>query len=260
MRIEVLGLAVLFAGLVESAFGATITQGFFDISGTIYVTNPEATPVVTPAGTCPANQACIFWQDSNAANDQMVDISAASLPNGNIPAALAGNDAANIANLTNPPDAVGSAISVPSFMTFNNAGITTVLDLTLIDPGIYPSTDCTAPAAVGQVCTLPGSLFSFVNNPPGPGQATATWVFEGVTDTTGVTWTGNFTSQFPSSTPFQTVISDLTTNGYVSNTFSATITLIPPATTTPEPGTMGLIGVGGGFICVSAILRRLFVK
>jgi len=74
MRVEVLGLAVLFAGLVESAFGATITQGFFDISGTIYVTNPEATPVVTPAGTCPANQACILWQDSNAANDQMVDI------------------------------------------------------------------------------------------------------------------------------------------------------------------------------------------
>jgi hypothetical protein len=104
--------------------------------------------------------------------------------------------------------------------------------------------------AVGQQCTLVGSLFNFVNNPPSPGQATATWVFGGITNTPGVTWVGNFNSQFPG-IPYQTVLSDLATNGYVSNTFSATITLM-----VPEPGTMVFMLMGSALIGIAALLRR----
>jgi hypothetical protein len=259
MGIRGLGLAMLFAGLVNCSFGATITDGFFNIAGTIYVTNPESTAVVTPAGTCPANQACIFWQDSAGVNPEEADISADGLPNGNIPLAIAGNDAANIFNLNQSTEPVGTTFAPTSFMTFNNGGITTDLLINLIYPGFYPSTECSLPAAVGQVCTLPGSLFNFVNNPPAIGQATATWVFQGITDTPGVTWVGNFNSQFPGNTPFQTVFQNLATNGYVSNTFSATITLIAEATT-PEPGTMEFTMIGAGFICLAVLLRRRSAK
>jgi PEP-CTERM motif len=61
---------------------------------------------------------------------------------------------------------------------------------------------------------------------------------------------GNFNSQFPG-IPYQTVLSDLATNGYVSNTFSATITLM-----VPEPGTMVFMLMGSALIGIAALLRR----
>jgi len=254
MKLAISGLAVVFVSLVPSSFGATITNGVFDISGTIFVTNPEASPVVTAAGTCPTGVACILWQDANGTTSGKVDISTAGLPSGDIPVGIAGNDAANVATLMNPPDGVGTAIDLPDFMTFNNAGVTTTLTLTQILPGIYTSTDCTAAPAVGQTCTPAGSLFNLVNNPPPTGQATVTWVLEGTTSS-GSTWVGNFTSQFPQNTPFQTVLSNLETNGFVNNTFSATITLTPPSMV-PEPGTMVFMAIGSALIGLAALLRN----
>lgn len=266
MRLKTFG-AVLFVSLVPSSFGAVITNGVFDISGTIFVTQSEATPVVTPAGTCAANVACIFWQDPAGTSFGKVDIATTGLPNGNIPLALAGNDAANISSLMNPSEVVGGAgFSPTSFITFNNASVTTDLMINFIAPGIFSSAACGSPAAEGQSCTLPGSLFNFVNNPPpssGPCgdqcEATATWVLEGITDTPGVTWVSNFTSQFPTGTPYQTVFADLQTNGYVSNTFSATITLTPPSSV-PEPGSLGLMVIGTGLIALGVLRRRRQAK
>jgi hypothetical protein len=266
MRLKIFG-AVLLVGFVQSSFGAIITNGVFDISGTIYVTQSEATPVVTPAGTCAANVACIFWQDPAGTSFGKVDIATTGLPNGNIPLALAGNDAANISGLTNPSEIVGGAgFSPASFMTFNNASVTTSLLINFIAPGIFTSTACGSAPAEGQSCTLPGSLFNFVNNPPpssGPCgaqcEATATWVLEGITNTPGVTWSGNFTSQFPSGTPYQTVFADLQTNGYVSNTFSAAITLSPPSSV-PEPASLGLMTIGIGLIALGVLRRRPHAK
>jgi hypothetical protein len=247
--LTVSGLAALL--LVPSSFASTITSGSFDISGTIYVTNPESTPVVTAAGTCPTGIACILWQDGAGTTNGEVDISSAGLPNGNIPASIAGTNAADMANLMDPPDAVGTAIDVPDFITFNS-GVTTDLTLTYIEPGIYTPAECGAAPAVGQTCTPPGSLFNLVNNPPPVGQATVTWVMEGTT-TSGSTWIGNFTTQFPAGTPYQTVLTDLATNGFVDNTFSGTITLMPAAQT-PEPATLTLMGTG--LILLALGLRR----
>jgi hypothetical protein len=250
---QLLVAAFLFAGFAQAAFADGITHDTFDISGTVYVTNAKATPVVTPAGTCPANTSCMFWQDASGTTTGKVDISVTGLPNGDIPAAIAGNDAANVASLQDPPAVVGSAISVP-FMTFNNGGVTTTLTLTEILPGIFSSSECGAAPIVGQVCTQPGSPFNFVNNPPAPGQATMTWAFEGIGDAPGVTWLGNFTSQF--GTPFQEEFGNLATNGYIDSSFSATMSLSGSPTAAPEPGTIVLFTVGVGSLLL--FRRRAF--
>ncbi|MGA2117342.1 MAG: PEP-CTERM sorting domain-containing protein [Bryobacteraceae bacterium] len=248
--------AVLFVGLVQSSFGTTITSGSFDFGGTIFVTEAvTSAPIVTPAGTCTTvGEQCIFWEDTNGATANKVDISSANLPNGNIPLAINGNDAADIYNLTNPPETVGGTGFTPTeFMTFNNDSISTELLIDYIASGMYASAACTSAPAPGQTCTLAGSLFNFANNPPAPGQATATWVLEGTTNTPGVTWIGNFTSQF--NVPYQTVFGELTTQGYASDTFSGTITLTPAATT-PEPDSLGLMAIGTGLIGFAAFFRR----
>lgn len=258
MRLTVFGVPLLFAGLVQASFASTITKGSFDIAGNVFFSVPEAVSVVTPAGTCPANTACILWENTTGTVKDQVDISVSGLPNGDIPSATAGADAANISNLMSPPDGVGTVFTPATFMTFNNAGITTQLLINFFEPGIFSNTDCTSTPAVGQTCTVSGSPVNFVNNPPTPGQASASWVLDGVTNTPGITWTGNFTSQF--SVPYQTVLTELAANGYESNTFAATITLTGTSTTTPvpEPGTMGLMMVSLGLIAAS--MRRRSAK
>jgi hypothetical protein len=141
------------------------------------------------------------------------------------------------------------------FFEFLNGGVTTDLLINRIEPGIYSAAQCGPPETSGDQCTPPGSFVNFVNNPPpGPGaacglqcQATATWVFSGIYDNAGTandgTWVGNFTSQFPLGTTLEDVLAQLSTAGYVSNTYSATITLVPPGVI-PEPGSMMLMGAG----------------
>ena len=260
MRLRITLAAILFAGLVQASFAGIVTNGSFAISGTVYVT--DITGRVTPAGTCAAGSQCIFWQSGATTTLLRADISTSGLPSGSgvglIPTSIAGNDAAILTNLSNPPNLVdGVGFTDQTFLTFNPAtgsGITTALMLNFIAAGIYSPAACSANpalAAVGQVCTLPGSLFNFVNNPGL--QATATWVFDGVTSgnpNPQEIWTGNLSSQF--SFPFQTVLANLSANGYVSNTYSGTITLGPnPA---PEPGS--LIMIGTGMIGLAVLLRR----
>jgi len=265
MRLKLLGVAGLILGSVPCIFGSVVTSGQFNFGGTIFVTNPMATPVVTPAGTCPVGEACIFWQDTAGTTNGKVDISA----NGNTTGqAISGNDAANIATLMNPPDIVGTFPAVP-FMTFNNGGVTTALMINTIFPGVDPSAACGAAPLSGQTCTTPGSFVNFQNNPPptpagtpcGSGcEATATFSFQGVTagnPNPQEIWTGNFTSQFPLGSSYQAILGNLATNGFVSNTFSATISL-SPAPTVPEPGSSFMIGAG--LIGIAALLRRRLVK
>ncbi len=269
MRRMILGGAVLLGGLFPNAFGSVITSGTFAIGGTLYVTNFSTSAITTPGGTCPASasgMACIFWADTAGTGNGLADISTTGLPNGDIPTSIAGNDAANISELTTPPEVVGSAFASQTFMTFNNGGITTALDINFIDPGIYSAALCGAAAAVGQQCTLPGSLFSFVNNPPpangtpcGTGcQAEANFVLEGVTSGNPgkqSTWAANLRSGFPVGMPYQAVFAELASQGYVSNTYSGTITLTAPSTV-PEPGTMVFFVTGAGLIGLCALLRR----
>ena len=261
---RIFAIALLSGALSANLSAVTISTGNFSFGGTIFVTNPEASAVVTPGGTCPANTACIFWQDGAGTTNGEVDISTTGLPNGNIPLAIAGNNAANISSLMNPPDVVGT-FPPTLFMSFNNDGITTTLDITQIFAGVDSPADCGAAPESGQTCTVPGSFVNFANNPPpapagtpcgGGCQATATFSFAGTVignTPTGGTWTGNFTSQFPLGMPYQNVLGELAANGFVANTFSGTITLTPPAAI-PEPAPITLMGAG--LLLMTLGLRR----
>jgi hypothetical protein len=198
-----------------------ITSGSFSIAGTIFVTG--AGGVTTPAGICPVGVQCIFFQDtlSPRVNDK-IDIAPLGLPNGDIPLAIEGNSAGNIANLTNPP----AGFFRRPRLCHSIWGITTVLEIDFIPPGINGSAGCSAsPPAAGQMCTPMGSLFNLQNLTAT--SSTFSWRFQGATNDSIATWTGIFSSQF-NDLPFQTVLANLATNGFASNTFSGEITLVIP--------------------------------
>jgi len=99
----------------------------------------NSTPFSVPGTTfvCPATEACIFWQDSAGSSNDKLDITSTGLPNGNIPLALAGNDAANVSNLANPPEVVGGSGFTPTtFHDLQQRGYHTDLMLSYIVPGI----------------------------------------------------------------------------------------------------------------------------
>jgi hypothetical protein len=251
MRMKIFLIGAALSGLATASFASTITNGTFSIAGTVFLTGPGG--VTTPAGVCPSGSQCLFWQDaSTPAMNGKVAISPLGLPNGDIPLGIAGIDAGNISSLINPPDIVdmGGFPPVP-FLSFANGGVSTVLEINFIPPGINGSADCSAsPPAAGQMCTPPGSLFNLQNLTAT--SSTASWRFQGVTnDNPSVMWNGIFTSQF-NNVPFQTVEAALATNGFVSNTFAGQITL----TIIPEPGTVSFLLLGTGMIACATLLRR----
>ena len=253
MRLRIFAGGVLLSTLAATASATMITNGTFNIAGEIFVTGLVAGSNlnIPGVGTCNVGTECIFWQDSNnpATNDK-VDITAAGLPNGDIPLALAGNDGANISNLVNPPDVVDASGFPPAFfMSFNNAGVTTQLLINFIAAGIDGPAGCLAsPPAAGQICTPPGSLFNLQNL--SATSSTAGWRISGITNDSSSTWTGTFTSQF-NTLNYQQILAQLTTHGFVQNSFSASITLV-----TPEPGPLAAVGMGVMLILCSLGLGR----
>jgi hypothetical protein len=159
---------------------------------------------------------------------------------------------------TEPVD--GSGFAPTLFISFDAAPQLGTLEISYIYPGIYSAAGCAAtPPAVGQTCTpntgfgTPGP-FNFVNNPP-PSlpESTATFVFAGITSAGGVsnTWDGNFTSQF--NVPFQTVLAQLSANGSVTNSYSASFSV----STVPEPGTVVMTLTGLALLGLSRLRRKI---
>jgi hypothetical protein len=247
MRIFLLG--ALLSASATASFASMITNGTFSIAGTIYVTGTGG--VTTPAGTCAVGVQCIFYQDTGTpAQNGKIDISPLGLPSGDIPTSISGNDAGNIFAQMNPPDLVGAGFPPTPFMSFNNGGITTILELNFIPAGINGAAGCSAsPAAAGQICTPPGSLFNLQNLTAN--SSTATWLMQGGTNDSMSHWTGIFASQFNTQS-FQAVLAQLGANGFVSNTFSGQITLV-----VPEPGTISFLLLGTGMIALATLLRRV---
>ena len=240
MRPRVFAVVVLLSAAAMTAAGATITQGTFNFAGDIYVTGviTDSNLTIPGVGTCNVGEECIFWQDdSEPPTNDKVNIFLAGLPNGDIPAAIAGSDAANIGSMTNPPEVVGAVFPPEFFMSFNNAGITTRLLLNFIAAGIDGAAGCsTLPPAAGQVCTPPGSPFNLQNC--SLSSACALWSFSGVTNDSSSTWSGTFTAAIVNFN-YQQELAELAVNGFVQDTFAAWITLV-----TPEPGAPAAVGMG----------------
>ena len=232
----------LFATALLGALTSTISTaapitGTFNIAGTITVTPTTFTWTTASAPFTP-----------NKANLAAGTGSFAGL----------GGTLVTIQSLNSAIEPVGVPFPAQNFITFDAAPAFPALNINFIFQGIYSNAQCaTLPPAVGQQCTVnpPASPFNFVNNPPGPPtgpQATATFVFAGVTSDGLENWQGNFTSSF--TVPYQTVLAQLASTGSVTQTFAATFTLTPAAV--PETSSLSLLGLGLGLIGLSTKLRR----
>lgn len=233
MSCRVLFATALLAGLTSTISTAAPITGTFNIAGSITVSPTTITWTLDSAPFTP-----------NKAN----------LTGGTGSFAPLNGTTVTIATLVNALQPVGVLFPPVPFITFDGAPTFPVLDINFIFPGIYTNAACGAAPAVGQQCTIsPTSPFSFVNNPPAPPigpDATAGFVFTGVTSDGLENWQGVFTSQF--TVPYQSVLASLAANGSVTNTFSATFTLSP----VPEASTLSMLLLGAGLVGVSAKLRR----
>ena len=223
-------IATLAVTTLATMAQAGFISGTFDLNGTMTVTAAPTTPRV------------ISWTRTAGGTANLADIANQS----GFFASMVGP--VGIANLVDPPEVVdGGGFPLTPFLSNALMGVSNALDINFIYAGIYSSAQCGSAPAVGQVCTIANSPFSFVNQPGGG--STASFVLAGTTHDGLSRWTGTFTVQFD--TPFQTVFTNNLTNP-ITNTYSGTIV----ATAIPEPGTLATMGLSGLGLLAFARWRR----
>jgi len=161
--------------------------------------------------------------------------------------AALGGTTVTIQNVSNPPAVTGGGgFPAQSFLSFDAMPGLGTLQLNFIFAGIDSAAACGAAPAVGQVCSPAGTPYNFQNTPGGG--SSLGFVFQGISDPAGSTWTGSFTSQF--NVPYQTLLQALATGGTVSSTYSASFNVV-----VPEPTSLALL-LGGLGILVGVSRRR----
>jgi hypothetical protein len=105
----------------------------------------------------------------------------------------------------------------------------TAINLTFINPGVFPSASCGLAAAVGQTCTPAGSPFNFVNTAAGGSVVSFTMLGTVVNGADTTAFVGTLTTQFSDMT-YQAVLATIAGGGSVSAAYSADFdtTALPP--------------------------------
>ena len=163
-----------------------------------------------------------------------------------------------IKDLSRSTAPAGVSILIPAFMTLNSDP-NVRFDLTRIVPGSFPSTDCFAAPAAGQICTPPPDATLGVS-PFNLNNTTATSSIVGFTvlgnavntiTNESTPFIGTFSTQFTDK-PFQAVLAIVAQGGSVQASYSANFVMIP------EPGT-AFAGLGG-LLMFGFLARRRFRK
>jgi len=234
--------AALVAGVlgVSPSAQATTISGVFNFTGSVRVTaagvidfldDPTATPPTNGFRVVPPETGT--FTSTTGTTGTIQDLNA----------------------MVEPP---GQTLNVPNFITLT-ALPQLNFTLTMIDPGVYSSAACGAPAAPGQTCTPPNPLpgvsspFNLANTSVG---STASFSIRGsVTDPAGPpsAYTGLFTTQFIGMS-YQDVLATLGSQGFVEASYSATVQTTPGGAI-PEPGTTSLL-VAGGLLMAARFMRK----
>ena len=251
MKIRVLyGMgAVLTLGLLLPTVSSAspILNGTFNLAGTFSVTGFSL--IHWQSNTTPA-----MPNEATVGTTGLTGTFAALAPGGeNIP----------VDDLKNPPEIVDSGGFPPEpFTSFPTMPTWATLMINFIPqaPTLNPSNNCPSGSPmVGQTCTLAGSPFTLtnisgtINHPIG---TQVGFVLDGITSDGKSMWTANYTAQF--NVPYQTLLSTLFPPtgpaGTVTNTYSATFTVVPNSTV-PESSTGSLV-IGSLALLLGVYLRK----
>ena len=118
---------------------------------------------------------------------------------------------------------VGTPILLADFVSLASAP-DVHFNATLVSPGAFGSSQCFAPAAVGQTCSPPGSPLQLVNTPTG---VAASYSVSGTVTAPGVapaTFNATFSTQFAGTT-IQTLLSTIGVGGIAMAPYAGNVTV-----------------------------------
>jgi len=236
MKFKRLLTALALAGATSVGMSAA-TLGMFNLTGDIFVNGTTSITWTDASGV--ANKATVSDATGIYASLNGQEVTIQTLTSATEPTTLSGF-----------PDQL--------FIVFPAASGLASLNINTIFPGVDTAAACGAAPAVGQTCTppLPSGIspFNFQNTPPAANiTSTASYSAAGdVVATPNESWFANFTSQF--NVPYQTVLAGLGpgTSGTVSDSYSATFTVISNVgTQTPETSTLSMFALGLGLVLLA---------
>jgi hypothetical protein len=225
-------LAVFVVGMTGTSLlaGPMPATGSFSMSGIVTVTTTN----ITWETDAPGNAANLFTLTLGAQT-------------------FSDEDGQNqIENLTDATEPVGgSGFAGQDFINFLEDSTLADLNIDYIAQGLYSPAGCASPIAVGDTCTPQANgmqgLFNFTDT--AGGGSTATWVFEGTeAGYPNYVWVDTFTAQF--TLPYQSVLAELGSQGYVTNSYSSSLSVY----TTPEPSPLIMVGFGFGLLALQRVV------